>query len=49
MPYNNPDDRAKALHNLILDERKRKHTTTAVGNTSEEISIVGTNEEYFRI
>ncbi len=49
MAYQNPDDRAKELHNMISDERKRKHTTTAVGNTTEQISIVGTNEEYMRM
>lgn len=49
MQQKNPHERANELHNLIADERKRRHTTTAVGNTAEEISIVGTNEEYMRI
>lgn len=44
----NPTERAEELHNLIEDERKRRHTTTAVGNTEGEITIVGTNEEYLR-
>lgn len=44
----NPTERAEALHDLIEDERKKRHTTTAVGDTKEEISIVGTNEEYLR-
>lgn len=44
----NSTQRAEELHNLILDERKKRHTTTAVGNTLEEITIVGTNEEYMR-
>lgn len=49
MLFGNPDRRAKELHNMISDERKRKHTTTAVGNTMEEVSIIGTNEEYLRV
>lgn len=49
MLFKNPDQRAKELHNMISDERKQKHTTTAVGNTLEEVSIVGTNEEYLRM
>ncbi len=49
MQHQNPDERAKELHNMLSDERKRKHTTTAVGNTTEDISIVGTNEEYLRM
>ncbi len=44
----NAHDRARELHDLIEDERKRRNTTTAVGNTAEQISIVGTNEEYMR-
>jgi hypothetical protein len=44
----NPTSRAEELHSLIEDERKRRHTTTAVGDTNSEISIVGTNEEYLR-
>ena len=44
----NSHNRAKELHDLIEDERKKRHTTTAVGNTSEDVSIVGTNEEYLR-
>ncbi len=49
MQTKNPHDRAKELHDLITDERKRRHTTTAVGSTFEDISIVGTNEEYLRL
>lgn len=49
MLYKNPDERAKELHDMVSDERKRKHTTTAVGNTLENVSIVGTNEEYLRM
>jgi len=49
MPLKNPDKRAKELHDLITDERKKRHTTTSVGNTSEGRSIVGTSEEYLRI
>lgn len=45
----NPHERATILHDLIADERKKRHTTTAVGNTAEGFSIVGTNEEYMRI
>jgi hypothetical protein len=30
------------------DERRRRHTTTAVGDTDTDISIVGTNEIYLR-
>lgn len=40
--------RAQELHDLIEDERKKRHTTTAVGNTDTDISIVGTNEIYLR-
>lgn len=35
--------RAGELHDLIEDERKRRHTTTAVGDTAEDITI-----EYLR-
>lgn len=49
MQKKNPHDRANELHDLIADERKKRHTTTAVGNTTEEIFIVGTNEEYVRM
>ena len=49
MHTKNPDERARELHELIEDERKKRHTTTAVGNTTEEISIIGTNEEYMRL
>jgi hypothetical protein len=49
MTEKNPDDRAKELHDLIEDERKKRHTTTAVGNTTAQISIVGTNEAYMRL
>jgi len=48
MQKKNPDERAKELHDLIEDERKKRHTTTAVGNTEEDITIIGTNEEYLR-
>lgn len=44
----NPTERSEELHNLIEDERKRRHTTTAVGDTNSAISIIGTNEEYLR-
>lgn len=37
MQKKNPHERANELHNLIADERKRRHTTTAVGNTAEEL------------
>jgi len=36
-----PDNRAKELHDLIENIRSKNHTTTAVGNTEEEIAIVG--------
>ena len=49
MHTKNPHDRARELHDLITDERKKRHTTTAVGNTMEDIFIVGTNEEYLRL
>ncbi len=49
MQIKNPHDRARELHDLITDERKKRHTTTAVGNTAEDTSIVGTNEEYLRL
>ena len=49
MPLQNPDQRAKALQGLVTDERKKRHTTTSVGNTSEGTAIVGTSEEYLRI
>ena len=49
MQTKNPHDRAKELHDLISDERKKRHTTTAVGNTIDDITIVGTNEEYLRL
>ena len=44
----NPDLRAKELQNLHENERRKRHTTTAVGNTENETSIVGTNEPYLR-
>jgi hypothetical protein len=34
---------------MIEDERKKRHTTTAVGDTDSEITIIGTNEEYLRL
>jgi len=36
----NLTERAEELHNLIEDERKRRHTTTAVRDTNSEITIV---------
>lgn len=35
----NPTERAEELHNLIEDERKRRHTTTAVGDSNTRNSI----------
>lgn len=50
MPLINSHDRATALHNLISDDRKRRNTTTAVGNTAEEIAIDMKNiEEQIKI
>jgi hypothetical protein len=49
MQLKNPHDRANELHELITDARKQRNTTTAVGNTAEEVAIVGTNEEYMRL
>jgi len=43
-----PTERAEELHELIEDERKKRNTTTAVGDTSTDISIIGTNEIYLR-
>lgn len=48
MERENPDERAKELHDLLEYERTKKHTTTAVGNTDEDITIVGTSEDYLR-
>ena len=44
----NPNERARALHSKIKDPRKRRSTTTAVGQTQERISIVGTSDRYLR-
>ena len=44
----NPNERANELQNLINSERTKRHTTTAVGNTEQNLVIVGTNEEYMR-
>jgi len=48
MKRKNPDKRAKELHNLLENERTKRHTTTAVGNTEQDITIVGTSEDYMR-
>ncbi len=48
MPKTDPDKRAKELHDLIKDERKKRHTTTAVANTQEDQTIVGTSDSYMR-
>ena len=48
MHRKNPTKRAQELHELIEDDRKKRHTTTAVGDTDTDISIVGTNEIYLR-
>jgi len=44
----NPDKRAKELHNKIRDEFKKRKITIAVGNTEEELAIVGTSEQYLQ-
>ena len=43
-----PDKHAKELLNKIKDEFKKRKITIAVGNTDEEISIVGTSERYMQ-
>jgi len=48
MDTKNTDIRAKELHESIESERTKRHTTTAVGNTEQDITIVGTSEDYFR-
>ena len=48
MSAKNTDERAKELQNLIESERTKRHTTTAVGNTKQDITIVGTSETYMR-
>lgn len=48
MQRKDPTKRAQELHELMEDERRRRHTTTAVGDTDTDISIVGTNEIYLR-
>lgn len=48
MQRKDPTERARELHELIEDERRKRHTTTAVGNTETEVSIIGTNELYLR-
>ena len=48
MEKKNPDKRAKELHEKIKDARKKRSTTTAVGNTETDISIVGTSDRYLR-
>ncbi len=40
MDKKNPDERAKELHEKIKDPRKKRSTTTAVGSTKTETSIV---------
>jgi hypothetical protein len=48
MPQTNPDKRAKELHSL-LDKQGQNRSTTAVGNTEEEQTIiVGTSDQYMR-
>ena len=49
MQNKNPTERAIELHNLIEDDRKRRNTTTAVGNTNSTLTIIGTNDEYMRL
>lgn len=44
----NPEERAKELYNLLPNERTKRHLPTAVGYTIENISIVGTSENYLR-
>lgn len=44
----NPENRAIELHNKLSNERTKRHTTTAVGFTDSNISIVGSSEEYLR-
>ncbi len=44
----NPDLRAKELHEKIKDKRKKDQITTAVGNTSQNIAIIGTSDIYLR-
>ena len=44
----NPDKRAKELHHKIRDEFKKRKITIAVGNTEEELAIVGTSEQYLQ-
>lgn len=48
MQRKEPTERAQELHELIEDERKKRNTTTAVGDTDTDISIIGTNEIYLR-
>lgn len=48
MQSKDPTQRAHELHELIEDERRKRNTTTAVGNTDTEVSIVGTSELYLR-
>lgn len=48
MQRKDPTKRAQELHELMEDERRKRHTTTAVGDTDTDISIVGTNEIYLR-
>lgn len=42
------NDRAKELHEEIKDEFKRRKITIAVGNTTENIALVGTSERYMQ-
>ena len=48
MKEQNPDKRAKELHNKIKDEFKRRKITIAVGNTNKKLSLVGTSERYLQ-
>lgn len=41
------DKRAKELHSL-LDKRSQNSSTTAVRNTQEQITLVGTSDKYIR-
>ena len=42
------DQRAKELHDKIKDARNKRQNTTAVGNTEQEVTLVGTNDRYLR-
>lgn len=42
----NPDIRARYLHNEIKDEFKKRKITIAVGNSDNNFSLIGTSEKY---